>query len=325
MDSPTNHGTASPPNDAHPTATEQLPLATEAAAQLTPSMRDAPVNPQVVELRAMFPDFDDTVLQSVLDSVYGDQGRAIDALLGMSDPEYKDEPRSVERVMTQTELDEQLARRLLLEDQQQQQAAWQSQQPQWQQPIPVRRQSQPVPEKDTMAELGEQFNKFAESGKKTLGSLFSKVKAKISEMDQSRQNNNAASSSASQQSWTAGGNAYSYDDSHGSGQQASYYDPNPPPINDTNKPASPSPVPAQVRGYDLTPSPKEETVPRPPSAGQGMPIDGGKLGLLPKRPVSLFRTSTPPVDGQLGPPTKIESDNDHDLEYVENPFEDGRK
>ncbi|KAK0455502.1 uncharacterized protein EV420DRAFT_1553955 [Desarmillaria tabescens] len=319
MDSPANHETASPPYDVHPTATELSVPATETTAQLTaPPMRDAPVNPQVVELRAMFPDFDDTVLQSVLDSVNGDQGRAIDALLAMSDPEYKGESRPAEPALTQTELDEQLARRLLLEDEQQQHAAWQSQQSQWQQPAPIRRQSQNVPEKDTMAELGEQFNKFAETGKKTLGSLFSKVKAKISEMDQSRQNNNAASSSTSQQPWV------NYDDPHGSsGQQASYYDPNPPPVNHTNKPPSPSPV--QVQGYDLSPSPKEETVPRPPSTGQGVPIDGGKLGLLPKRPVSLLRTSSPSAEGQPRPPTKRDTVNDHDLEYIENPFEDGRK
>ncbi|KAK0195111.1 hypothetical protein F5146DRAFT_1024247 [Armillaria mellea] len=319
MDLPTNHGTASPPYSALPTTIDHSVPATEATAQLAATpVRDAPVNPQVVELRAMFPDFDDTLLQSVLDSVHGDQGRAIDALLGMSDPEYKGEVRPVEPVLTQTELDEQLARRLLLEDEQQQQAAWQSQQLQWQQPTPIRRQSQNVPEKDTMAELGEQFNKFAETGKKTLGSLFSKVKAKLSEMDQSRQNNNAASSSTSQQPWV------NDDDSHGfSGQQASYYDPNPPPVNNANKPASPSHV--QVQGYDLTPSPKEETVPRPPSTGPGLPIDGGKLGLLPKRPVSLLRTSSPPASGQSGPLANTDAVDDHDLEYVENPFEDGRK
>ncbi|KAK0225607.1 hypothetical protein IW262DRAFT_1357018 [Armillaria fumosa] len=319
MDSPTNHEMALPPYDMPPMTTDHSVPATETTAQLTATpMRNTLVNPQVVELRAMFPDFDDTLLQSVLDSVHGDQGRAIDALLGMSDPEYKGESRPVEPVLTQTELDEQLARRILLEDEQQQHAAWQSQQSQWQQPTPIRRQSQNVPEKDTMAELGEQFNKFAETGKKTLGSLFSKVKAKLSEMDQSRQNNNTASSSTSQQPWV------NYDDTYGSsGQQASYYDPNPPPVNNANKPASPSPV--QVQGYDLTPSPKEETVPRPPSTGPGLPIDGGKLGLLPKRPVSLLRTPSPPTDGQPGPTAKTSAVDGHDLEYVENPFEDGRK
>ena len=39
-----------------------------------------------------------------------------------------------------------------------------------------------------------------------------------------------------------------------------------------------------------------------------------KIGLLPKRPVSLLNTSSPP-------PTRP-SDEDDDLEYVENPFEE---
>jgi hypothetical protein len=47
-----------------------------------------PVNPAIAPLKAMFPDFDDAVLQSVLDSVNGDQDAAVDVLLGMSDPGY---------------------------------------------------------------------------------------------------------------------------------------------------------------------------------------------------------------------------------------------
>ena len=39
-------------------------------------------------LQGMFPDFDYAVLQSVLESVGGDQDKAIDILLGMSDPSY---------------------------------------------------------------------------------------------------------------------------------------------------------------------------------------------------------------------------------------------
>ncbi len=63
MDSPTDHGMASPPYNVHSTTTEHSVPATETTAQLTATpVRDAPVNPQVVELRAMFPDFDDTLL-----------------------------------------------------------------------------------------------------------------------------------------------------------------------------------------------------------------------------------------------------------------------
>lgn len=41
----------------------------------------------------------DLCRQSVLDSVGGNQDRAIDALLGMSDPEYKSETRVEEPVV----------------------------------------------------------------------------------------------------------------------------------------------------------------------------------------------------------------------------------
>lgn len=47
-----------------------------------------PPNPAIAGLKAMFPDFDDIVLQSVLDSVNGNQDAAVDVLLGMSDPSY---------------------------------------------------------------------------------------------------------------------------------------------------------------------------------------------------------------------------------------------
>lgn len=71
--------------------------------------RESPVDPRVVALRAMFPDYDDLILcvldyrgssvviklnvnrQSVLESVGGNQDRAIDVLLGMSDPDYRSE------------------------------------------------------------------------------------------------------------------------------------------------------------------------------------------------------------------------------------------
>ena len=57
-----------------------------------PQVHDAratePVNPAIAPLKAMFPDFDDAVLQSVLDSVNGNHDAAVDLLLGMSDPSY---------------------------------------------------------------------------------------------------------------------------------------------------------------------------------------------------------------------------------------------
>ncbi|KAF8871484.1 hypothetical protein CPB85DRAFT_679443 [Mucidula mucida] len=49
--------------------------------------------------------------------------------------------------------------------------------------------------------------------------------------------------------------------------------------------------------------------PQPPSTGQRQPIDGGKLGLLPKRPISLLRTSPPPVE-QPTPQKKKTADSE---------------
>lgn len=54
-----------------------------------------PVNPALAPLKAMFPDFDDAVMQSVLDSVNGNQDAAVDVLLGMSDPDYVSTHQSV--------------------------------------------------------------------------------------------------------------------------------------------------------------------------------------------------------------------------------------
>ena len=65
---------------------EQAPGAQAPQAHL--AQPPAPVNPATVPLKAMFPDFDNAVLQSVLESVYGNQDAAVDLLLGMSDPSY---------------------------------------------------------------------------------------------------------------------------------------------------------------------------------------------------------------------------------------------
>ncbi|KAK7470873.1 hypothetical protein VKT23_002289 [Stygiomarasmius scandens] len=290
--------------------------------------RNGPIDPKVSALRAMFPDFDDAVLISVLDSVGGDQDRAIDVLLGMNDPDYHSELPPQEPVLSQTELDERLARQLYLEDeqrQQQRQAAWEAQQrPQgrWG-PNTGSQSSTNTGERDTMTEFGEQFNKFAETGKKTLGNIFSRVKAKIQEFDQPRPNQGTPSTSNLNNSGAESQGQYQ-SQSHQQHQQPAYYDPNPqaqssPPPNST----------AAAQGYDATPSPSVAVesngvseIPRPPATGSGSGIDTGKLGLLPKRPVSLLRPDNP--SSQTQSQTRRDDDDD-DLEYAENPFEEGRK
>ncbi|KAI6037582.1 hypothetical protein EDC04DRAFT_2126319 [Pisolithus marmoratus] len=53
-------------------------------------------------------------------------------------------------------------------------------------------------------------------------------------------------------------------------------------------------------------------------------VEFSKLGLLPKRPVSLVRPSSPPATaaGGRNVPAQRKESSDDELEYVENPFED---
>jgi len=120
---------------------------------------------------------------SVLQSVNGNQDQAIDTLLGMSDPDYisqSPQPQG-QQEPTQTELDEQLAHRLMLEEEQAAQHQWRPpQQGQVNQSYQSRRaatqsgaddvrrydstsQGGNVPQRDTMAEFQDGFNKIAES------------------------------------------------------------------------------------------------------------------------------------------------------------------
>ncbi|KAF5380260.1 hypothetical protein D9757_008238 [Collybiopsis confluens] len=323
-------------------ATETTPVPTEERE------RERVRDPQLSVLQGMFPDFDEPLLQSVLDSVGGNSDRAIDVLLGMNDPDYRSEVRpQVEQeqpALSQEELDARFARQLYMEDQQQTQAAWEAQQQS--RPRPVfnsgRRGSQlqqQEPERDTMTEIGDQFNKIAESGKKTFGNIFSKVKAKIAELDQSRQDSGAATPSQYTTGETSAG--YQYQGSYPTTQQhrhqrmqqqeyllqqqhqhqqqqqqqPAYYDPNA--TSDYSPPSSPGGH-ELVSGYEATPGlPRAGTANSPePAISRSPPLSGGidtgKLGLLPKRPVSLLRpqspASSPPADGGAGHPTRISTD-----------------
>ncbi|ESK88407.1 cue domain-containing protein [Moniliophthora roreri MCA 2997] len=308
-----------------------------------------PSDPQVADLKAIFPDFDDAILQSVLASVGGNQDQAIDTLLGMSDPNYKSESRlPQQRVLSQEALDEQFARSLYMQEQDEhqryQQARWEAQQ---QRPTaPGRRPSQNAGGGDMMADVQEQFKYIAETGRKTFGNIMSKVKAKISEFDQQRQGQSSATYSTY---GDAGGDTHPYDSVQSpnpnqqyqayrphqppsTAQQPAFYDPNPqsssptshtsPQGFTTNANANATNTVSEAQGYDVSSSPPDSsiTTPRPPATGSGSGIDGGKLGLLPKRPVSLLAQSPPPGDNA----NKTERpDDDDELEYVENPFEEG--
>ncbi|KAJ3009847.1 hypothetical protein NUW54_g2652 [Trametes sanguinea] len=324
----------------------------------------------------MFPDFDVAILQSVLDSVNGDQERAVDVLLGMSDPEYVSTQNANQPEQSNLDLDEQLARQLMMEDQQQMQRhatgdSWPRRdqvnvpyQPRQTQGSQARQQVVPQSERRTdLEEIQRTMGQIAESGKRTFSSIVSKVKAKINEYESSRRRvpdcRNGGQSSAAASTSPQWGNApptqldrhtasqayqqHYYEPepnptpaseqsialhgpTHAQGQQLQGYDldahvaqPNPVPATA----ASPIPTPGVSSGRPITPtglgqqlspaaSPRPSgDVPRPPPTSSGSPVNPG---LLPKRPVSLLNANSPP-------PTRS-SDEDDDLEYVENPFDE---
>ncbi|KAH8806852.1 hypothetical protein DL96DRAFT_1686060 [Flagelloscypha sp. PMI_526] len=260
----------------------------------------------------MFPDFDESVMASVLQSVNWNQDRAVEILLGMSDPEYKPPAEEQRAPLTQEELDEQFARQLVLQDQEAHaRAVAQYEQQQGQRPDDPRyqqhRRASPEPrtsssqgqnqgqqgqgEPDPMAEIGQQLKEGLEVGKKTLNSWFNRAKQKYSEFEQQRQQQATASASTPpQQPWgqnpadqsyayyqppggistSASGQPHSAGITSAGSQHSSFYDPNP---------ASPiSPIEPQQQQPTGRPS-----------------IDGGKFGVLPKRPVSLIADDHSPI------------------------------
>ncbi|KAI5119810.1 hypothetical protein M0805_006943 [Coniferiporia weirii] len=194
-----------------------------------------------------------------------------------------------------------------------------------------------------MTEVQEQFSKIAESGKKTFSSLFTKVKAKMQEFDQSRN----APGPAPQSSWGYGAPSGAMSASQGqnfqppfssSQPQAQYYAPAGAQAREPRRddyghqgydasPAAQQPSPAAAtessipvaRAAAAVPTaeriPPRPTSTGPPPAGN---VDPTKIGMLPKRPVSLIGFNP------QASPTHAEDDDD-ELDYVENPFEDRSK
>ncbi|KAI0930016.1 hypothetical protein AcV5_006826 [Taiwanofungus camphoratus] len=351
-------------------ATQQIPHADQ---------QEVRESPQVATLRAMFPDFDGAVLQSVLESVNYDQDRAVDILLGMSDPEYVSAEHAAAS-QADLALDEQLARQLALEDQQQppSRATGQSwpRRERGDMPYQPRQhapshngqpQTSPSGERGEIQEFQETLGRIAESGKRTFSSIVSKAKAKINEYNQQRTSQSSTSSTVPQ--WGSAPPAqldrhttqqlyaqdyYDYDSDYVDVSRVSQtlpdvaekaqtteaqpggYDvgsystssskPVSMPLPTTPPPAaslpslppvslsaqSASPAAAVTRSPLSSPRPSGE-VPRPPPTLSGSPINAAKLGLLPKRPVSL-----------LSPQTPARGPSNDELEYVENPFEEGR-
>ncbi|TCD67863.1 hypothetical protein EIP91_011860 [Steccherinum ochraceum] len=329
--------------------------------------------PEVATLKAMFPDFDSGVLLSVLQSVDHNQDRAIDGLLGMSDPSYvsTQQPQAPTGDATDPAsallLDEQLARQLALEDEEETQrhrsrhgSDHRSGEPRAGGHTSSRRGAgnQPPQEgekNDTQQDFTETVSRIAESGKRTFTSIVSKVKAKMSEMEQNRNAQKQGSGSQSNHPYEQYSGHPGPVDRHAVSQAVAnqYYgsEGDAPPA--ANNPAvggwtSPS---QEVRGYDVgeperttaqpvsipppeasvtppytgAPASPGSGIPKPPTTGSGSPINAAKLGILPKRPVSLLGSQPNSATAPDSPSSPRREADDDDLEYMENPFEEGRK
>jgi len=283
-----------------PASTEEAPPT--GGNVVSPTEQEPEPDPRIVPLLTIFPTFDHAILADVLDSCNGNEEKAVDILLGMTDPDHI--PQTNVQDISQTELDEQLAHRLTIEEQQANSSyiyprlnrlpyVPRTRVPRKSQErpvasdaalqndfiLPAKKQSgKPVPDSGAGgngSDFQDQFNKIADTGKKTFSSIFSKVKAKISE-----------SSSSSQP------------------QQApqQYYD-----VDDAGPHSGPQTN--EHNGYDVTPQMAQNNN-SPPAATN---VDRSKLGLLPKRPVSL---------GSSPPPSEVANAGnlDDDL-YVDNPYE----
>ncbi|GAA5885471.1 hypothetical protein JCM6882_009632 [Rhodosporidiobolus microsporus] len=108
--SPPRTSSPSPPPSSTAPATSAPAAATDAAP---PPDTAAPTDPKVAQLRLLFDSVDVEIIEAVLHEKGGNVDAAMDALLALSDPDYK--PENPEE-LSQLEADEELARQLARED-----------------------------------------------------------------------------------------------------------------------------------------------------------------------------------------------------------------
>ncbi|WWD16309.1 hypothetical protein CI109_100735 [Kwoniella shandongensis] len=189
-------------------------------------------DPKVAELQLIFPTVEVSVIELVLETCGGSTDRAIEQLLGMTDPNFKPDELSGTREDTQVDLDAEFARSLQLQDEQEYQH--QRQQPQGDGQLPyqprVRRARPPPPgqaqQPDAfyqpqgreqqqgqlqgesppgMLMMEEKIERFAEVGKQTFNSLLSKAKAKYSEYQATQATPTAGRGDSSTSQYGGGG------------------------------------------------------------------------------------------------------------------------
>ncbi|GAA5968254.1 hypothetical protein JCM11641_003784 [Rhodosporidiobolus odoratus] len=227
------------PSDSTSSSTPQPPSpqsSSETAPTVKPTGLQGPAvdqhaDPQVAQLRALFPATDVEVVEAVLASCGGSQDAAIHTLLQLNDPDYK--PENPDE-LSQLEADEELARQLAHEDglvrtqhrpqrsssMPTQRAAPQQQQPLAYQPYvsktrrtagpaspsmgswepPQEQSRQPrESESDELDQLTEQFTKLADTGKKLFGNFLTKAKEQMVKVDEMVAKSASPSSSSSSQ------------------------------------------------------------------------------------------------------------------------------
>ncbi|KAL7420142.1 hypothetical protein Q5752_005108 [Cryptotrichosporon argae] len=233
-----------------------LPSASSDASQVLAEDDVAPPTPhsaKAVELHAMFPTIDLGVIDMVLESVSGSSDRAIEVLLGMTDPNFKPDELAASRreESAQVDLDEEFARSLQLQDDE---ALRQAQQPQHAslpyQPRVRRQRSGPgepaapanlerlgegyfgqprgegeqssgwtAGQQAGMIALEEKLGNFAEVGRQTFTSFLSRAKAKVAELQASAAE---PASRSSFSDWGRGEDKYTRSPTLGSGPSDQY-------------------------------------------------------------------------------------------------------
>ncbi|WVQ86081.1 hypothetical protein IAT38_008249 [Cryptococcus sp. DSM 104549] len=220
-----------------------------AAAPAAPAPTQPHADPKVAELQAIFPTVDVSVIELVLETCGGSTDRAIEQLLGMTDPNFQPDELSGTREDSQVDLDAEFARSLALQDQEEERRRQEREQQSGgfgggvgsgQLPYQprVRRARPPAPQQahqpdefyqpqgygqgqgygqrqegenpPGMLAMEDRIERFAEAGKQTFNSFLSRAKAKYTEFQTAQAQNRANAGSPGQSNWGNSGGREDY-------------------------------------------------------------------------------------------------------------------
>ncbi|WRT63875.1 uncharacterized protein IL334_000801 [Kwoniella shivajii] len=216
-----------PPTHPQPTTTTTTNTTTQTQPPFNATVREDISDPKVAELHQMFPTVEISVIELILETSGGSTDRAIEQLLGMTDPDFRSDELTGTREDAQVDLDAEFARSLQLADEetyQREQATFHSRVNAGNNPPPpgsgsgglpyqprVRKNRPQQPNQQDafydgqdglqdrygqreggenpagMLAFEEKVEKFAEVGKQTFNSLLSKAKAKYTEYQTQQQ------------------------------------------------------------------------------------------------------------------------------------------